>query len=129
MLALNQWFLTFVTRMLLNCNSQKPQPAQLVVKASGSCSPKLLSNPKLRTSALNHFKKVFLLSSLWGSSSLQKETPTGSNSWVKSSLDPMKLDPRELCPWVRPVTCQITLPLKNLQILGTTHPVRNWNGN
>ena len=47
-----QRFLTFVTRMFLNCNSQKPQPAQLVVKASGSCSPKLLSNPRLRTSDL-----------------------------------------------------------------------------
>ena len=49
---LHQWFLTFVTRMFLNYNSQKPQPAQLVVKASGSCSPKLLSNPRLRTSGL-----------------------------------------------------------------------------
>ena len=38
--------------MFLNCNSQKPQPAQLVVKASGSCSPKLLSNSRLRTSDL-----------------------------------------------------------------------------
>ena len=47
-----QWFLTFVILMFLNCNSQKPQPAQLVVKASGSCSPKLLSNPRLRTSVL-----------------------------------------------------------------------------
>ena len=50
--TLYQWFLTFVTRMLLNCNSQKPQSGQLVVKASESCSPKLLSNPRLRTSAL-----------------------------------------------------------------------------
>ena len=50
---LQQWFLTFVTQMLLNCNSQKPQSAQLVVKASGSCSPKLLSNPRLRTSGLD----------------------------------------------------------------------------
>ena len=50
--GLDQWFLTFVTRMFLNCNSQKPQPAQLVVEASGSCSPKLLSNPRLRTSGL-----------------------------------------------------------------------------
>ena len=49
---LTQWFLTFVTRMLLNCNSQKPQSGQLVVKASGSCTPKLLTNPRLRTSAL-----------------------------------------------------------------------------
>ena len=49
----NQWFLTFVTRMLLNCNSQKPQSRQLVVKASGSYSPKLLSNPRLRTSGFN----------------------------------------------------------------------------
>ena len=50
---LDQWFLTFVTGMFLNYNSQKPQPAQLVVKASGSCSPKLLSNPRLRTSGLD----------------------------------------------------------------------------
>ena len=40
--------------MLLNWNSQKPQSGQLVVKASGSCSPKLLSNPRLRTSGLGH---------------------------------------------------------------------------
>ena len=53
-MGLEQWFLTFVTRMLLNCNSQKPKSGQLVVKASGSCSPKLLSNPRLRTSALDH---------------------------------------------------------------------------
>ena len=50
----DQWFLTFVTRMLLNCNSQKPQSGQLVAKASGSCSPKFLSNPRLRTSAVDH---------------------------------------------------------------------------
>ena len=52
--SLQQWFLTFVTQMFLNCNSQKPQPAQLVVKTSGSCSPILLSNPRLRTSDLNN---------------------------------------------------------------------------
>ena len=57
--AVKQWFLTFVTRMFLNCSSQKPQPAQLVMKASGSCSPKLLSNPRLRTSDLaNIYKEV-----------------------------------------------------------------------
>ena len=61
--SLEQWFLTFVTRMFLNCNSQKPQPAQWVVKASGSCSPKLLSNPRLRTSDLEDLNGCHLKNS------------------------------------------------------------------
>ena len=56
--GLKQWLLTFVIRMFLNYKSQKPQPAQLVVKASGSCSPKLLSNPRLRTSRLNECEQL-----------------------------------------------------------------------
>ena len=59
-IIVDQWFLTFVTQMLLNCSSQKPQSAQLVVKASGSCSPKLLSNPRLRTSVLGHCLNHFV---------------------------------------------------------------------
>ena len=35
-----QWFLTFVTQVFFNCNSQKPSPSALLAGVSGSCSSK-----------------------------------------------------------------------------------------
>ena len=49
---LQQWFPTLGPQMFLDYNSQKSWPAQLLVKASGSFSPRTTGVPKLGTTAL-----------------------------------------------------------------------------
>ena len=44
-----QWFPTLGPQMFLDLNSQKPWPAQLMVKASGSFSPRTSGDPRLGT--------------------------------------------------------------------------------
>ena len=120
--ALGQWFLTFVTRMFLNCNSQKPQPAQLLVKASGSCSPKLLSNPRLRTSALENMVAALSMH-LSRSTSRERVSeiiePRYTNLWTTSnSYVEMLIDGGESTPW--PMTCvffRLIVNPKSWQIL------------
>ena len=50
--SLEQWFLTFGLQIFLDFNSQKSWPKEVVVKASGSCSPRPSGGPRLGTMAL-----------------------------------------------------------------------------
>ena len=51
---LHQWSPTLGLQMFLDFNSQKSWPAEVVVKASGSCSPRTSGDPRLETTVLEH---------------------------------------------------------------------------
>ena len=52
---LHQWSPTLGLQMFLDFNSQKSWPAEIMVKASGSCSPKTSGGPRLGTTALRYW--------------------------------------------------------------------------
>ena len=49
-----QWSPTLGLQMFLDFNSQKSWPAEVVVKVSGSCSPRTSGGPKLGTTRISH---------------------------------------------------------------------------
>ena len=55
---LKQWHPTLGLQMFLDFNSQKSWPAEVVVKASGSCSPRTSGGPRLGTTALMDEVKI-----------------------------------------------------------------------
>ena len=61
--AIDQWSPTLGLQMFLDFNSQKSWLAEVVVKASGTCSPKTSGGPRLGTTALHHTGSSFSLHS------------------------------------------------------------------
>ena len=55
---LSQWSPTLGLQMFLDFNSQKSWPAEVVVNASGSCSPRTSGGPRLRTTVLEIYSKI-----------------------------------------------------------------------
>ena len=56
-MAPDQWFQTLGPQMCLDYSCQKPRPAQLVVKSSGSFSPRTSGHLRLGTAALDSLGK------------------------------------------------------------------------
>ena len=52
--TLHQWSPTLDLQMFLDFSSQKFWPVEVVVKISGSCSPRTSGGPRLGTTALHH---------------------------------------------------------------------------
>ena len=52
--SVEQWSSTLGLQMFLDFNSQKSWPADVVVKASGSCSPNTSGGPRLGTIAVEY---------------------------------------------------------------------------
>ena len=62
-----QWSPNVGLQMFLDFNSQKSWPAEVMVKASGSCSKRTSGVPRLGTTAISHDKLYFLVPSIWKS--------------------------------------------------------------
>ena len=57
-ITLGQWFQTLDDKMFLDYEPQKSSPIQIVMKASGNCSPRIFGDPKLGTADLEQQKCV-----------------------------------------------------------------------